>query len=256
MSRDRSGLNNLGLALMTVGAGVAIAVWLAKFTSSAVPWWPVIVGLLAFIIGLALAVSTIGRKSSSSESSVDQKEDKIVQPDNRGNVSTDKSSSIVVFPWRLLSQGQQKAHSSRAGVVDKDNQPPTLGSVSPISNGGDFYARASLLIRHYDHFEEAPSLPPEINEDSTLEWKLNLISWMQGTEKLLNDAINLAEDRDSKEYPSIDLAQNIANAQAGLRWVRDQTGQFEDLPDSTLFINTSRSLIEDVSKIVAFAVGA
>jgi len=119
-----------------------------------------------------------------------------------------------------------------------------------------FHSRASLLIQQYENFEEAPSLPPRISEDSVLRWRLKLTTWVQAAEKLLSDAINLAEDRDSKEYPSVELAQNIENAQAGLQWVSGQIDQSKALPENDLFISTSRSLIEDISKVVAFAVGS
>lgn len=59
-SRDRAPLNNLGLALMAIGAATAVAVWVARFTSKAVPWWPVILGLVVVVIGLVLTFATIG----------------------------------------------------------------------------------------------------------------------------------------------------------------------------------------------------
>jgi hypothetical protein len=62
-SRDRTPLNYLGLALLTGGAATAVATWLARFTSKAVPWWPVILGLVVLVVGLALALATIGPRS-------------------------------------------------------------------------------------------------------------------------------------------------------------------------------------------------
>ena len=144
---------------------------------------------------------------------------------------------------------------SRAGEVGEGNQAQILG-VSALPQGVEFHSRASLLIQQYENFEEAPSLPPRISEDSVLRWRLKLTTWVQAAEKLLSDAINLAEDRDSKEYPSVELAQNIENAQAGLQWVSGQIDHSKALPENDLFISTSRSLIEDISKVVAFAVGS
>lgn len=59
-SRDRTPLNNLGLALMAIGAATAVAVWIAMFTSKSVPWWPVILGLVVVALGLVLTLATIG----------------------------------------------------------------------------------------------------------------------------------------------------------------------------------------------------
>jgi hypothetical protein len=61
-SRDRTALNYFGLAILGTGAATAVATWLARFTSKAVPWWPVIVGLAALALGLALALATVGAR--------------------------------------------------------------------------------------------------------------------------------------------------------------------------------------------------
>lgn len=86
--RDRTALNNLGLALLASGVLTAISTWLARFTSSKIPWWPVIAGLAACVLGLVLAVVTIGARS-------------VEEPDPdpvAGNAGATESSEPAVHP--------------------------------------------------------------------------------------------------------------------------------------------------------------
>src|SRR5580704_7702248 len=63
-SRDSSRLNNLGIALMSVGASVAVTTGAVKFTNQLVPWWSIIVGLAMFVAGVALTGYTMGATGS------------------------------------------------------------------------------------------------------------------------------------------------------------------------------------------------
>jgi hypothetical protein len=62
MSRDPAALNNLGLALLAAGVLIAVTAWAARFTSTAVPRWPVMAGIVMAALGLALALATIGAR--------------------------------------------------------------------------------------------------------------------------------------------------------------------------------------------------
>lgn len=84
-SRDRTPLNNLGLALMAIGAATAVAVWLARFTSKSVPWWPVILGLVVVALGLVLTLATMGRRPADSVIPTDSSDPVGLPPQSAGS---------------------------------------------------------------------------------------------------------------------------------------------------------------------------
>jgi hypothetical protein len=147
-SRDRTTLNFLGLALLGAGAATAVATWLARFTSKAVPWWPVIVGLVVVALGFVLALATTGAQRetvpdssigdagesapSVEQSALPRDEAKSVQP------SADRcDDSEAEEPTQSAQKYSVRVRGDVHGLAQGDNQNITMNFGTPSKGSRD-----------------------------------------------------------------------------------------------------------------------
>jgi hypothetical protein len=140
-SRDRAALNYLGLALLGAGATTAVATWLARFTSKAVPWWPVIVGLIVLALGFVLALATIGARhetapdspiGNAGESASSGEEAESSQPS-----AEPRGDSKAEEPTQTAQKYDVRVRGDVHGFALGDNQNVTMNFGKPSTGSRD-----------------------------------------------------------------------------------------------------------------------
>jgi hypothetical protein len=140
-SRDRTALNYLGLALLGAGAATAVATWLARFTSKAVPWWPVIVGLVVLALGFVLALATIGaQRETVPDSSISDAEESASsgeQAESSQPSADPRDDSKAEEPTQSAQKYSVRVRGDVHGFALGDNQNVTMNFGTPSAGPRD-----------------------------------------------------------------------------------------------------------------------
>jgi hypothetical protein len=227
-SRERSSLNILGNSLVTVGATVAVATWVARF-----PWWSVIGGAAIIVAGLIIAASTMGNTKASA-----------ADPSSAENGSAPKPA---------LLKAVHDGVASDSSNLSQENGP---GDVKPLSVGTDFYSLALPIVEQFESIAVAPTRPRRRATTAVLEWRMEMAAWIRDVEQILDAAYDLAKSREKDGHPSVELAQRTADARTGLQKMRELIGPGQELTNKDFDAAAPQEIWSNVAGVVALAVNS
>jgi hypothetical protein len=265
-SRDSSRLNNLGVALMGIGATDAVTTGAAKL-----PWWSITVGLAMFAAGLVLTVytmgatvqSTMGTSSKAGEDSETQRPtcDPKIEMSQRQTIG--RELRVVTDGDAIFTETDQSPlHSTSILPADtrESNHGPNpiigISGVHPLPIAADFHSQIVPVIEQFESLEDPPDPPRRATESAVFRWSVEMATWIRDVEVVLDASYRLAKSREREGFPSVELAQKAADARAGLQKLRNLIRQTSELTDWNLDPAIPLGIREDVASIVALAVNS
>lgn len=260
-SRDSSRLNNLGVALMGIGATVAVTTGAAKL-----PWWSITVGLAMFAAGLVLTVYTMGATVQSTMETTSK-------ADEGSDAQRSACDPEIEIGQRQTMRRELRAVTDNGAVYNETDRSPLrilpvdvrdsnhdsndkmgISGVHPLPIAADFHSRIVPVIEQFESLDDPPDPPRRVTQSGVFRWNIEMATWIRDVEAVLDVSYRLAKSREREGFPSVELAQKAADARAGLRKLRNLIRQNPSLTDWNLDPTIPIGIREDVASIVALAV--
>jgi hypothetical protein len=132
---------------------------------------------------------------------------------------------------------------------------PDMSVISTLPSAAEYQATLTRLFSELSDLNDVPAFPQYIAAGAILDWQIRTGNWLRKAKKILEDATNLASQRESQPYPSVELSQAEGDAEDGLLWIRDFVDHKGQSIDGDQFPERCEKTIAAISNIVAYAAG-
>lgn len=165
------------------------------------------------------------------------------------------------------SREEHLAIADAEGIHSADNPVPgkikssraegesVMQRISTLPRAVEYRSTLSRLSSDLSALGNVPAVPQYIAAGAIFQWQLRTLDWLREAERLLEEATDLANARETRRSTSVRLAQATGDAKAGLAWIQDFVAVKGDSPDNNQFPRRCEETIAAISDIIAYAAG-
>lgn len=136
-----------------------------------------------------------------------------------------------------------------------DQGEPRMSVISTLPGAAEYQATLTRLLSELSNLNDVPAFPQYIAPGAIFNWQIRAGKWLRKAKEILEDATNLASQRESGLYASSELSQAEGDAEDGLLWIRTFVDRKGATIDRDQFPEKCEKTRAAISYIVEYAAG-